>query len=177
MPERQPAPDVGAPSSGKAEPSRRPTTRKAGKEDREENQPGEALRFFFSCRAVTVVSKVGSAVARDPSHLQGFGDIKSKGNTHINPAHEKHSATGRPTAGFWSARASCRQGSYSLKVYRASRRMRKNWERRMKRAASIRIRPAARMPISEHRCDGARSGPTWRRFRPGTRWRPGEECL
>ena len=123
-PERQPTPDVGAPSSGKAEPSRRPTTRKAGKEDREENQPGEARRFFFSCRAVTVVSKVGSAVARDTSHLQGFGDIKSKGNTHINPAHEKHSATDRPTAGFWPARASCRQGSYSLDVYRASRRMR-----------------------------------------------------
>jgi hypothetical protein len=85
----------------------------------------------------------------------------------MNPAGKKHSATDRPTAGIRPARASCRQGSYSLSVYRASRRMRKNWERGMKRAASLRIRPAATMPISEHRCDGARSGPTWLRSRPG----------
>ena len=115
-PERQPTPDVGAPSSGKAEPSRRPTPRKAGKEDREENQPGEARRFFFSCRAVTVVSKVGSAVAWDTSHLQRFGDIKSKGQHTYQPSARgtlRHRSADRR---FPPARASCRQGSCSLIV-------------------------------------------------------------
>ena len=81
-PERQPTPDVGAPSSGKAEPSRRPTTVRQEKKI-EENQPGEARRFFFSCRAVTVVSKVGSAVARDTSHLQD-SETSNQRATHIS---------------------------------------------------------------------------------------------
>src|SRR5580704_9964995 len=111
--------------------------------------------FFFSCRAVTVVSKTGSAVAWDTSHLQRFGDIKSEGYTHINPVRVEHYATDRPTAGFVPPRENCRQGFCSLSIYLAalSRWMWKNWERRMKRAASMRITPAATTPISDHRCD------------------------
>src|ERR1700677_2149006 len=62
--------------------------------------------FFFSCRAVTVVSKVGSAVTWDTRHLQD--SETSKGTKHINPAGDRHYVADQPTASFrpvWSAGA------------------------------------------------------------------------